>query len=148
MLRISNVCLFFSSFIFCWFISNFVIFHQIKVLKHIWDQCCHLMTETGSWYPLIANILYVPLHSISLFYLLNDNNVFLLAHFLKYFMKILFWVISQPFWNMLTLLFWYSTDLSINYFELLIFWTRQKTIERKKGLIIGNHRCLEQLGHS
>ncbi len=37
----------------CWVISNFVIFHKIKVAKHIWDQCCHLVAETSTWYPLI-----------------------------------------------------------------------------------------------
>jgi hypothetical protein len=30
------------------FFSNFVIFHKIKVAKHIWEQCCQLVAETGS----------------------------------------------------------------------------------------------------
>ncbi len=27
---------------------NFVIFHRIKVAKHIWAPCCHLAAETGN----------------------------------------------------------------------------------------------------
>jgi hypothetical protein len=44
---------FFSSLIGCWFFSNFVIFRSIKVAKHIWEPCCHLAAETGSYFPLI-----------------------------------------------------------------------------------------------
>jgi len=25
-----------------------------KVAKHIWDQCCHLVVDTGSWFILIC----------------------------------------------------------------------------------------------
>jgi hypothetical protein len=31
----------------CGVFNNFVIFHQIKVAKHIWEPCCHLAAETG-----------------------------------------------------------------------------------------------------
>jgi hypothetical protein len=27
---------------------HLVIFHQIKITKHNWDPCCHLVTDTGS----------------------------------------------------------------------------------------------------
>jgi hypothetical protein len=30
------------------FLAILCLFHQIKVAKHIWDQCCHLAAETGS----------------------------------------------------------------------------------------------------
>ena len=53
-LRISNLCLFFSSFRGCSVISNFYDFSQIKVAKHFWGPCCHLATETGHWITLIA----------------------------------------------------------------------------------------------
>ncbi len=36
-----------------WVIGNFVIFHQIKVAKHVWFPCCHLVTDNGSWFILI-----------------------------------------------------------------------------------------------
>jgi len=29
-------------------ICNFVIFHNIKFSRHIWDWCCHLAVENGS----------------------------------------------------------------------------------------------------
>ncbi len=41
--------IFFSNFSGCRAMSNFTIFQQIKVLKHIWDQGCHLVTGTDSW---------------------------------------------------------------------------------------------------
>ncbi len=47
---------FFSSLSGCWVFSNLVIFHQIKVAKQIWEPCCHLAAETGSWFPLIVHI--------------------------------------------------------------------------------------------
>ncbi len=34
-----------------------MIFHKIKVAKHIWDQCCHLAAETGSWFPSAKTVL-------------------------------------------------------------------------------------------
>jgi len=37
--------------------TNFVIFHQMKVAKHIWDPCCHLVTQSGSWFSLITVIV-------------------------------------------------------------------------------------------
>ncbi len=56
-LSISNMCqFFFCSFSGHWVIRNFVIFHKTTVAKHIWDPCCHLVAETGSWFILI--ILY------------------------------------------------------------------------------------------
>ncbi len=45
--------LFFSSFSGCG-VSKFVMFHYIKVAKHIWEPCCHLEADTGSWSPLIV----------------------------------------------------------------------------------------------
>jgi hypothetical protein len=33
--------------------SNFVIFHLIKVAKHIWDPCRYLATESDSGFSLI-----------------------------------------------------------------------------------------------
>jgi len=33
-------------------LRTIVIFHYVKVTKHIWDQCCHLAAQIGSWYPL------------------------------------------------------------------------------------------------
>ncbi len=47
-LMIPNLC-FFSSWVF----SNFAIFYQVKVAKHIWEPCCHMAVEIGSWFPLI-----------------------------------------------------------------------------------------------
>ncbi len=29
---------------------------EILRVPNIWDQCCHLAAETGSWYPLIGII--------------------------------------------------------------------------------------------
>ncbi len=31
-------------------ILKFVLFHYIKIVKHIWEPCCHLAAEKGSWY--------------------------------------------------------------------------------------------------
>jgi hypothetical protein len=30
-----------------------VIFHYVKVAKHIWEPCCHLAADTGSWFPIL-----------------------------------------------------------------------------------------------
>jgi hypothetical protein len=38
----------------CWVISNFVIFHKIKVAKHIWVQCCHLPPGNSNWQQQLA----------------------------------------------------------------------------------------------
>ncbi len=43
-----SVLIFLYSFSCSWFISNYMIFHKIKVAKHIWGPCCHLAAETGS----------------------------------------------------------------------------------------------------
>ncbi len=48
---ILNMCLIFSSFGGCWVISNFVIFHQIKVAKYIWGT--HAATR---WQKLPADL--------------------------------------------------------------------------------------------
>ncbi len=45
--------IFFLSFIGWWVLSNYVIFHYIKVSKHIWDPCCFVVTESGSWFILL-----------------------------------------------------------------------------------------------
>ncbi len=37
----------------CWVISNFVIFHEINVAKHIYDPFCDLVTEASSCFVLI-----------------------------------------------------------------------------------------------
>jgi hypothetical protein len=34
--------------------SNFDIFYEIKVEKHIWGTCCHLAAETGNLFSLIS----------------------------------------------------------------------------------------------
>jgi hypothetical protein len=47
------VLIFLSSFSGCRVFSNFVIFHYIKVAKHIWYPCCHLVAETDNGFPLI-----------------------------------------------------------------------------------------------
>ncbi len=39
--------------------NNSEIFFKIKVAKYIWDPCCQLLTETGSWLILINR----PLHN-------------------------------------------------------------------------------------
>ncbi len=44
---------FFCSFNGFWVFSKFVIFHQIKIVKHIQDRCCRLVAENGSWFILI-----------------------------------------------------------------------------------------------
>ncbi len=49
-LMITNMCLIFSSFYGCWVISNFTIFHWIKIVNQICDPCCHCAAETGSWF--------------------------------------------------------------------------------------------------
>ncbi len=46
-LRNPNFSLFFSKFSGSKVISNFIIFHWIKTVKHVWDPCCHLLVETG-----------------------------------------------------------------------------------------------------
>jgi hypothetical protein len=52
-LRIPNPCLFFSlASVVAWVFSNFVIFHSIKAVKHIWEPSCHLAAETGRWFSL------------------------------------------------------------------------------------------------
>ncbi len=38
-----------SCFICCWVSCNFMIFHSLKVTKHIQDPCCHLAAETDNW---------------------------------------------------------------------------------------------------
>ncbi len=47
------VLIIFSSFSGCWVFNYFVFFHWIKVSKHIWEPCCHLVAKTGSWFSLI-----------------------------------------------------------------------------------------------
>jgi len=56
-LRIQNCAYFFHSFCGCWVIIKFAIFHKIKVLKCILDQCCHLVAETGSWFILMMSTI-------------------------------------------------------------------------------------------
>ncbi len=46
----SKSVLIFSSFGDCWVISKFVIFHKMKVAKHIWNTCGHLAAEGGSYF--------------------------------------------------------------------------------------------------
>jgi hypothetical protein len=36
----------------------FVIFHQIKAVKHIRDPCCHLLAEAGSLFILKVTVLH------------------------------------------------------------------------------------------
>jgi hypothetical protein len=60
------VFIFFSSFNGCWVINNFVTFHWIKVAKHIRDSCCHLTSESGGWFIMIAIIIFVRVCVISL----------------------------------------------------------------------------------
>ncbi len=43
----------------CSVINNYMIFHKIKVTKHILDPCCYLVAETGSWFPLVATVVVV-----------------------------------------------------------------------------------------
>ncbi len=47
-----------SGYCILYFLSNFVIFHQIKVAKHIWETCCHLAAETGSCSPFINKNIF------------------------------------------------------------------------------------------
>jgi len=35
-------------------IGNFVIFHKIKVAKHIWDPCCHLWQKLAADLPSLG----------------------------------------------------------------------------------------------
>ncbi len=46
-LEIPKFFLVFFIFRGCWAVGNFVIFHSMKVAKHICDPCCHLTAETG-----------------------------------------------------------------------------------------------------
>ncbi len=41
---------FFYSFSGCWVFRIFVIFHKIKVAKHIWEPCCHLVSISPTIY--------------------------------------------------------------------------------------------------
>jgi hypothetical protein len=43
-----------SSFSGCWLLISFVIFHSVKVVKHICYPSCHLVAENGSWVILIG----------------------------------------------------------------------------------------------
>ncbi len=49
----SKSVLFLTIFYGCWVFSNFAIFHKLKVAKLSRETCCHLVSETGSWFPLI-----------------------------------------------------------------------------------------------
>ncbi len=44
-------------------VVNFVIFHQINMVIHILDPCCHLSAETDSWFNLV--VIYASFCSIS-----------------------------------------------------------------------------------
>ncbi len=55
-LMIPNLCLFFLAPIVVELLAILYFFHQIKFPKHIWDPCCHLVAEDGSWCILIAHL--------------------------------------------------------------------------------------------
>ncbi len=44
------------------FLSIFVMFRNIKVAEYIWDPCCHLVSETSSWFPLIGKVAFFKIH--------------------------------------------------------------------------------------
>jgi hypothetical protein len=75
------MCVFFPSFSGCWVIGNFVIFLKIKVAKQIWEQCCHLMAETGSWFSLID--LLVPTSLDQLLLILQTGFTFYITSYLN-----------------------------------------------------------------
>ncbi len=54
--RFQILACFFSSFSGCWVFWKFMTFYKIKAAKHIWEQCCHRVAETGSWFPLITKL--------------------------------------------------------------------------------------------
>jgi len=82
--RIPNLCLLFLHGIWgCWVINSFVIFHKIKVCKHIWSQCCLQTAETGSWFILIIKSSYssYKMSTAIILYLTNiDSNNFRKKH--------------------------------------------------------------------
>ncbi len=43
---------FFTIYKGCWVIPNLCLLTK-KVAKQIWDPCCHIVTESGSWFSLI-----------------------------------------------------------------------------------------------
>ncbi len=46
-----QICAYFpSGLVALKLLAIFVIFRKIKVAKHIWNPCCHLTTETYSWF--------------------------------------------------------------------------------------------------
>ncbi len=77
---IPHIHSFFSSFSHCWVISNFVIFHKIKAVKHIWES---IWAETGSWF-IIIRISQLPVsatrwqhrsHMFCNFYLAKNHKI-------------------------------------------------------------------------
>ncbi len=63
------MCLFFiSNFSGHWLMNNFVTFQDIKVEKHIWDPCRHLVPEYDieSLQNRVLKVCYVPATSASL----------------------------------------------------------------------------------
>jgi hypothetical protein len=52
-LIIKYVLIFSLALVVVEFLAIFVIFHKIKVAKHIWEPRCHLAAEIGNQFPLI-----------------------------------------------------------------------------------------------
>ncbi len=69
-----------------WVICIFVIFHQIKVPKHIRYLYCQLAADPGSWLILISRLerqWFIDKHTVSLHHTINYNGKKVLQHFLN-----------------------------------------------------------------
>jgi len=50
-----------------------VIFHLIKVAKHIWDPCCHLAAGTDSYFALTVEPEFLNMAKVILITFWMDN---------------------------------------------------------------------------
>jgi hypothetical protein len=97
----SKFVLIISWFNRCWIISNFVIFHKIKVAKHIWDPCCHLPADTASWFILTEILILILISLPALLTKLDQGAMFVkrLVGYSAFFTYLVGWhnsVVSLP----------------------------------------------------
>ncbi len=105
-------CSLLSGFSGSWVISNFAIYRQIKVVKHVLESCCHLVVETGSWFILIKVLFtylgcyylkfFIKTSNISnvqkwlIFIIIGPDNLTFLQHFF-FILNEIWWVPSSTF---------------------------------------------------
>jgi hypothetical protein len=74
---IPNTCLFLATFVNCCAITNFVIFHQIKVTKHIWHPFCpNCLSAHSSVCVLIYVSICVFISPFFHLYVYTDHSVY------------------------------------------------------------------------